>query len=207
MEAATLEDAWDWWCPVCCRWYFDTDCGEDNTAGSPYGVACPQGHSVAVQPPESPMVVASINSFTGDYEFLSNFYPSHICVRGSFYPTVEHAYQAHKTLVYTDRNWITSSATPGLAKRRGSPKGVGGRKITLRENWNSMRDEVMLECLRAKFDIPELRGRLMATGTALLVEGNSWGDRYWGVASGYGGQNMLGKLLMKVRSEGPCPTK
>ena len=58
----------------------------------------------------------------------------------------------------------------------------------------------MLECVRKKFQIPELREALDNTGSELLVEGNWWKDTFWGMCEGRG-QNNLGKILMKVREE------
>lgn len=47
---------------------------------------------------------------------------------------------------------------------------------------------------------PELRQRLLDTGAEELIEGNYWGDRFWGVCAG-SSANHLGKLLMKIRGE------
>ena len=59
----------------------------------------------------------------------------------------------------------------------------------------------MLNVVRAKFDQhPDLAQKLLETGDEELVEGNTWGDRYWGVCGGKG-KNMLGKILMRVREE------
>jgi predicted NAD-dependent protein-ADP-ribosyltransferase YbiA (DUF1768 family) len=58
----------------------------------------------------------------------------------------------------------------------------------------------MRDLLRQKFAHPELRRLLLATGDAELVEGNTWGDRFWGVCAGRG-QNHLGRLLMAIRAE------
>jgi len=58
----------------------------------------------------------------------------------------------------------------------------------------------MKSCLQEKFSDPLLRKKLLATGNATLIEGNTWGDTYWGVCKGKG-QNKLGKLLMELRSE------
>jgi predicted NAD-dependent protein-ADP-ribosyltransferase YbiA (DUF1768 family) len=41
---------------------------------------------------------------------------------------------------------------------------------------------------------------LLETGDAELIEGNDWGDTFWGVCGGKG-NNFLGKLLMEVRKE------
>ncbi|NGT90448.1 NADAR family protein [Clostridium perfringens] len=46
----------------------------------------------------------------------------------------------------------------------------------------------------------ELRRKLIATGDKYLEEGNTWNDTYLGVCKGKG-RNMLGKILMRVRSE------
>jgi predicted Rossmann fold nucleotide-binding protein DprA/Smf involved in DNA uptake len=63
-----------------------------------------------------------------------------------------------------------------------------------------IKEEVMRKCLSQKFAIPELGTALLATGTAELIEGNSWGDTYWGVCN-HAGQNRLGELLMQERSK------
>ena len=59
----------------------------------------------------------------------------------------------------------------------------------------------MLALLRVKFkpgsSFAEL---LLATADEELVEVNEWGDCYWGVCRGVG-ENVLGKLLMRVRAE------
>ena len=59
----------------------------------------------------------------------------------------------------------------------------------------------MEKCVRYKFaHHPELKEKLLATGDAYLEEGNTWGDRIWGVYQGQG-ENRLGKILMKIRKE------
>lgn len=88
---------------------------------------------------------------------------------------------------------VLRSLNAGVAKRR-------GRKLTIRSDWNKVKDDVMLELLRLKFAIPDLRDKLLATENATLIEGNTWGDTYWGVCRGIG-DNTLGVLLMQVRSE------
>lgn len=135
-----------------------------------------------------------INSFNGEYEFLSNFYPSPIQPDGKIlYPTVEHYFQGKKAENIDDFYMVLSSKTPGDAKRM-------GKRIKLRSDWEDIKNNVMLLGLRAKFAIPELREKLLATGNEELIEGNTWGDTYWGVCDGIG-QNRLGKLLMQVREE------
>lgn len=132
-----------------------------------------------------------INSFRGEFFFLSNFYPVIIWNDGIRYPSAEHAYQAAKTLVRTERVAIAECATPGQAKRM-------GRKVTLRPDWDSVKLVVMKRIVTRKFSVPSLAQRLKATSSAHIVEGNTWGDRYWGVCNGVGA-NHLGRILMEVR--------
>jgi ribA/ribD-fused uncharacterized protein len=138
-----------------------------------------------------------IDSFRGEYRFLSNFYPANVVLDGLTYSSVEHAYQAAKTLDEHYRARIRHTATPGDAKRL-------GRRIFLRSDWKQAKVGVMFELLRQKFAEEPLRGRLLATGDEELVEGNEWGDTFWGVCGGRG-ENMLGMLLMRVRGELNAP--
>src|SRR5690606_2896565 len=108
--------------------------------------------------------------------------------------TVEHGFQAAKTLDKGQQDHVLSCPTPAGAKR-------AVRRVTLRKDWNSVRLRVMLTLVRAKFtQNPDLAAKLLATGDAALIEGNTWGDRFWGVCDGHG-DNHLGKILMQVRHE------
>ncbi len=135
-----------------------------------------------------------IDSFEGDHRFLSNFYGSTVEYEGVKYPTVEHAFQAAKTLDPAQRAEIAAARTPGVAKRM-------GRKVVLRDGWNAMRNDVMEALVRDKFTRhPLLRRQLLDTGDQDLIEGNWWGDTYWGVCRGVG-ENHLGQILVKIRKE------
>ena len=134
-----------------------------------------------------------IDKFDGEYAFLSNFYYSPFMFQGRQYPTVEHFFQAHKAKTYEDFISVLVEPTPKGAKQV-------GRNIKMREDWETVRDTIMLEGLRAKFSIKGLREKLLATGDEELIEGNHWHDTYWGVCNGVG-KNKLGKMLMQVREE------
>ena len=139
------------------------------------------------------MGASMIVSFTGEHRFLSNFYPSPIEMYGDIYPTVEHAFQAAKAAMVIDRQRIRNASSPALAKSL-------GREVLLRPLWDSMRLSVMERLLERKFAIPALRAMLLGTGNQELIEGNTWGDTFWGICHGQG-DNQLGKLLMKIREE------
>lgn len=141
------------------------------------------------------MPTQAISGFKGPYSFLSNLYIATVVGDDKqVYASVEHAYQAAKTHSKKQRNQIRLAESPALAK-------FLGKRATLRDDWDRVKDGIMLELLRSKFDRhPALRSMLIDTGDAELIEGNTWGDTYWGVCDGVG-QNKLGKLLMQVREE------
>ena len=139
--------------------------------------------------------IAIIDSFRGKYYFLSNFFPAEVTYNGLTYQNNAAAFQAQKTYSKEERIEFTT-LEPKDAKRR-------GRRVRLRRDWEQVKDRIMEEIVRAKFSQnKELKEQLLATGDAQLVEGNRWNDRYWGVDIRSGvGENHLGKILMKVRSE------
>ncbi len=136
-----------------------------------------------------------IEEFSGANRFLSNFWPvpnGVIFERVSF-PTVEHAYQAAKSLRRDDWLHVAALAKPGDAKR-------WGRLCEVRKDWDVVKITVMTDLVRQKFQQEPLRGMLLRTGAEELREGNTWNDVFWGVCSGRG-ENRLGKILMQVRRE------
>jgi ribA/ribD-fused uncharacterized protein len=112
------------------------------------------------------------------------------------YQSTEHAYQAAKTIDRAARWPFTEAGTMtcGQAKR-------AGMALELRPDWDAVKLDVMYSVNWVKYyRYYELRGKLLATGDAVLVEGNKWGDRFWGVCGGTG-ENNLGKILMQIRDE------
>lgn len=135
----------------------------------------------------------TIDKFDGEFDFLSNFYASKVHYDGMEFSSVEHAYQAAKTVDKDGRIKIRNAKNAAAAKKL-------GQKVTLRKDWDNIKLDVMLDLLRQKFAIPELGKLLLQTGDAELIEGNTWGDVFWGVCRGIG-KNHLGKTLMRVRKE------
>lgn len=134
----------------------------------------------------------AILGFFGDYKWLSNFHLVPIEYEGRRYGSTEAAYMATKTLDPEMRDLLTTYS-PLEAKAVGS-------QIELRPDWDRMKAGVMLDVLRIKFQVPELREKLLETGDKYLEETNYWNDRYWGTYKGKG-LNMLGHLIMAVRGE------
>lgn len=137
--------------------------------------------------------MSKIESFSGKYRFLSNFYPCTVELDGETYSSVEHAYQAAKTLDIKDRQIIRDTPQPNIVKKL-------GRYVTVRNNWEEIKLEIMSVLVWQKFSTnEELRTKLLETRDYELIEGNWWNDTYWGICKGVG-QNNLGKILMAVRS-------
>lgn len=137
-----------------------------------------------------------IDSFKGKYHFLSNFHPCTVTIKGIEYPSVEHAYMAHKAPEDKDWQALCQNKTihPSIIKRF-------SRNVQLVDQWGTQRLIVMIECIRAKFfQNKYLAEALLDTGDEQLVEGNTWGDTFWGVCDGKG-DNYLGKILMETRKE------
>lgn len=138
----------------------------------------------AIEPP--------ILQFQGETRWLSNFALCNVWLDGVLYPSTENAYQAAKTQSYEERFYFID-CTPAQAKKQ-------GRSITMRPTWDDIKIGVMEDLTRQKFKQEPYKSQLLATGNCQLVEGNKWGDTFWGVCNGVG-QNNLGKIIMKVRGE------
>jgi ribA/ribD-fused uncharacterized protein len=139
----------------------------------------------------------AILEFSGDYRFLSNFYKAELVWDNIVWPSSEHAYQAAKVLDREKRLELSRIKNPAMIKKM-------GKGLDLRDDWEQVKYDTMLEIVRAKFtQNPELKAKLLATGNAHLEEGNTWRDKTWGVCPPGSGEglNYLGKILMTVREE------
>ena len=140
----------------------------------------------------------TIKGFSGEWEFLSNFAACTIYYEDILYPSTEHAFQAAKSLDTAERQLIANAPTPGQAKKL-------GRTITLRADWEDVKVGVMRDLLALKFSQGLARAVLFSTGDRLLVESNHWHDQIWGSCTcaqhrDIDGQNLLGTLLMELRT-------
>jgi ribA/ribD-fused uncharacterized protein len=136
--------------------------------------------------------------FRGKYNFLSNFYPCEVEFEGKVYPSVEHAFQAGKTLNEAQREEIRCCGSPSLAKKL-------GRRVTLRKDWEKEKLLVMASCLGEKFFKDKALAARLKRVEGEIVEDNYWHDNFWGRCGcnkcGGKGENMLGKMLMYLKSK------
>jgi len=131
-----------------------------------------------------------IEEFQGEFRWLSNFWPACVELDGVTFPSIENAYQAAKTSAENREDFVWCTA--GQSKR-------DGRKVPMRPEWEQVKLQVMSDLIKQKFKVGSLLAKeLIATGDVNIVEGNRWGDTFWGVCNGKGSNN-LGKLLMQQR--------
>jgi N-glycosidase YbiA len=147
------------------------------------------------------MSVAPILGFFDEYRFLSNFWYFKVPIIEKFngaefrHKTVEHAFQSRKSNNLAVKIRLSRIPRPGDVKKE-------AKNIVTVKDWDSIKDEVMLELVRAKFfNNAYLADLLLSTGDRPLYEVNYWGDRYWGCDDKLNGENRLGKILMRVREE------
>lgn len=139
----------------------------------------------------------AISQFRGEFRFLSNFFPATVVMEGLRFTDTEAAFQSQKE---PEKAHMFEGLDPATTKAM-------GRKVNLRSDWDEVKDGVMRRVVRLKFEQnTDLRKRLIDTGDAVLIEGNNWHDNYWGACTCEGcerkkGKNMLGNILMELRSE------
>jgi ribA/ribD-fused uncharacterized protein len=131
-----------------------------------------------------------------DFGSFSNFAPYPITINGKIWPTSEHYFQGQKFTGTDHEEAIRLAKSPMIAARMGRD-----RSKPLRSDWESVKDDIMREAVRAKFaQHAELRRILITTGDALIVE-HTENDSYWGDGGDGSGKNMLGRILMEIRGE------
>ena len=130
------------------------------------------------------------------YGVFSNFSRHAITLKSKTWPTTEHYFQAQKfaDTPYEERVRLTES--PRFAANMGR-----NRSLSLRSDWEQVKDDVMRDAIRAKFtQYPDLKKILLDTGDDEIVE-HTTNDSYWADGGDGSGKNMLGKILMEIREE------
>jgi N-glycosidase YbiA len=130
------------------------------------------------------------------YGCFSNFSAHGIELKGAWWPTSEHYFQAQKFAGTDHEEAVRRAKTPKQAAEMGRD-----RSRPLRPDWEQVKDDIMREAVRQKFlahkDIQQI---LLGTGDEELIEATT-NDYYWGCGTNGTGKNMLGTILMEVRAE------
>jgi ribA/ribD-fused uncharacterized protein len=153
----------------------------------------------------------------GLFGFLSHFHPAPVVLDGETWPTVEHYYQAQKSLDPAYRQAIREATSPGHAKRLAAPPGAPRRVSQQswfrkhgawpRPDWHEVKLGLMRRADLAKFvQHPDLAERLRATGDAELIE-DSPTEPFWGIGPDGLGLNWAGRVLMEVREALRAPRR
>jgi ribA/ribD-fused uncharacterized protein len=157
---------------------------------------------------------------------FSNYYKHSIPIewKNMKFKTAEHAFQASKFMYQAKTentkfskqyiDIIKDASTPNMARILGRQEIKGGYPwriklnniikqyrdtVTLREDWNDIRDYIMLEILMCKFKQDKhCKNILLNTGNKKIIE-HTVRDSYWGNGGNDTGLNRLGELLEYVR--------
>ena len=129
--------------------------------------------------------------FRGLYWFLSNMYPCDVKWKGNIYKSVESVYQMEKCINDEDKEMFRT--LNGFESKK------LGRKVTLRNDWNIVKIDIMKRILTSKFENKKLYDKLSSIEEE-IIEDNDWKDKFWGRYKGIG-KNILGKLLMEIRDD------
>lgn len=139
----------------------------------------------------------TIKFYTDKYYTFDNFSAHAVEYDGKVYPTSEHAYQAAKFDDLEIKEAIRIARSPLQAKTLANVRFKDSRD----PEWDNKKADVMEAVLRAKLaQHPEVVEALMQTGNDEVME-DSPVDYFWGIGVEGTGQNMLGKLWMKLRDE------
>ena len=145
--------------------------------------------------PNTPTVI-NFYTTTGEYGCFSNFSRHPIFLKGKRWPTSEHYFQAQKFAGTEHEEEVRKCKTAREAANMGR-----SRKLPLRRDWEGVKDQIMLEAVRAKFTQHEdLKEILLGTGDAKLIE-HTENDSYWADGGDGSGKNRLGQILTQVRDE------
>jgi ribA/ribD-fused uncharacterized protein len=140
------------------------------------------------------------------YGAFSNLFRRPILFEDTSFATAEHAYQAGKARRPEVRAWLMAAPSPALLAMAAH----GLYQWDIAPSWSRVKFDRMRAVLHAKFTQHEdLREVLLSTGSARLVESATVDNpvnRLWGEVNGVG-KNMLGVLLMELRTQLSAPLK
>lgn len=162
------------------------------------------------EPGTEPALFSGADEGKGEWRMLSNMYEAPFQLDSVTFPTVEHYFQWAKAKQFGD------GAIAGKILKTPSSKAVKalGKKVKgfVEEEWNKTKDGIMRTAVKAKFiQHPDLKTKLLETGTRQIGEASAR-DKYWGIGtsadtskasdpSKWPGKNVLGKMMMELRTE------
>lgn len=165
------------------------------------------------------------------YEFMNFYKPSKsIIIDNMSWSTTEHYFQAMKFYNPSSKRYMEyfeiihscdgpmKAAILGRQKQKNGPASTWKvnkesdqrtlndamkeySDVTLRSDWEDVKDDIMRKALEAKFNqCEDLKKLLKDTGTKKLIEASPK-DSYWGHGRDKKGKNMLGQILEEIRAK------
>ena len=138
-----------------------------------------------------------INFIESPWHYLSPFSAHQIKVDEKIYPTLEHAYQAMRLKSDEQRSKVQNCPSPLEAWRLGQKYKINPNNLVSDYD----KTELMERLMRLKLkQHPDIAAVLLESGGRGLhkVFGT---DYFWGTGHDGSGQNIMGKLWMKLRDE------
>lgn len=146
--------------------------------------------------------------FYGKYDPLSQHYPCKFIVGETIYTSTEQYMMSQKAVLFNDMesfDKIMKTTNPAIQKRLGRKVANFNERV-----WAQHKHRIVYEGNKAKFiQNLELKIYMLETDDMSLVEASPR-DRYWGIGFSADkaidrkkdwGENILGKLLMKLRDD------
>ena len=140
------------------------------------------------------------------YGALSNFSAHPVVLEdGSSWPTSEHLYQSLKfdwsdSAGLESKTMIQNALSPDVAARIGRTR-EGQKETGFKSRWNELKVDAMRYVLDLKFAQNSGPRRLLLATGVLEIKEVCPHDYVWGVGDDGSGLNLLGKLLMELRSK------
>ena len=132
----------------------------------------------------------------GEYGYLANYSNHGFYVNDVFYKTVEHYYQSEKYSDNEIKQKIINAPTPKEASTIGRD-----RKNIRKKDFKLIKNDVMYKGIYEKFiQNKSIMYKLIETRNKTIVE-KTVDEYYWGIGKDESGDNNIGKILMKVRTD------
>lgn len=157
---------------------------------------------IAIEQYRDKWLAEKVGEFIGFYnrEFfcLDNFSSFGFQYKGTYYQTVEHAYQS---LRFKDTAPAVEKEIIGCFSAYDAQRIAHEHMDCQSPTWDEDKVAIMEQLLRAKLaQHPYVKKKLLETADYLICE-DSPKDSFWGIGKDRNGQNQLGKLWMKLREE------
>lgn len=176
--------------------HLESEIGDDDLPAS--GTIADAPGAISNVKGENVSVIEFYRKDRDKYQFTNFYEGKPIKIDGVSWKTAEHYFQAQK---FVGEFVKLQEVVRKMETAREALNFATAHELNWRPDWRKVNVNVMRTILAAKFtQDKELRKLLCKTGDAELVEASPI-DPFWGYGHDGKGDNMLGKLLMELRSK------